>query len=127
MARILVIDDEDAVRVAIRHALELEGHIIAEAANGEEALAMVADVRPDITITDILMPDMDGIETMLELRKRDPNIVVLAISGGGQIGNAEFLEVARLLGANSVLEKPFEISELRGAVDALQSERSGKA
>lgn len=109
---ILVIDDEQLIRLQIRSALELEGFTVREAANGNEGLARIAEAVPDVVITDILMPDMEGIETILELRRQHPAIRIIAISGGGRTGNKDFLRTAHHLGADRTLAKPFGLAEL---------------
>ena len=109
---ILVIDDEQLIRLQIRSALELEGYVVHEAANGNEGLARIAEAAPDVVITDILMPDKEGIETILELRRSHPKIRIIAISGGGRTGNKDFLRTAKHLGADRTLAKPFGLAEL---------------
>ncbi len=109
---ILVIDDEQLIRLQVRTALELEGFIVHEAANGNEGLTRIALSVPDVVITDILMPDKEGIETILELRRRYPSIRIIAISGGGRTGNKDFLRTAKYLGADRTLAKPFALAEL---------------
>ncbi len=109
---ILVIDDEQLIRLQVRTALELEGFIVHEAANGNEGLTRIALSVPDVVITDILMPDKEGIETILELRRRYPSIRIIAISGGGRTGNKDFLRTAQHLGADRTLAKPFALAEL---------------
>ncbi len=113
---ILVIDDEQLIRLQIRSALELEGYAVHEAANGSEGLDRIAATRPDVVITDILMPDKEGIETILELRRLYPALKIIAISGGGRTGNKDFLNTAKHLGADRILAKPFGLADLLGLV-----------
>ena len=125
---ILVIDDEQLIRLQIRSALELEGYVVHEAANGNEGLARIAEAAPDVVITDILMPDKEGIETILELRRTHPKIRIIAISGGGRTGNKDFLRTAKHLGADRTLAKPFGLAELLRLVrDVLAEANGGKS
>ena len=124
---ILIIDDEQLIRLQIRSALELEGFTVREAANGNEGLARIAEATPDVVITDILMPDKEGIETILELRRTHPKIRIIAISGGGRTGNKDFLRTAKHLGADRTLAKPFGLAELLRLVhEVLADANSGK-
>lgn len=122
---ILVIDDEQLIRLQIRSALELEGFTVQEAANGIEGLARIAEATPDVVITDILMPDKEGIETILELRRTYPKIRIIAISGGGRTGNKDFLRTAKHLGADRTLAKPFGLAELLRLVREVLAEANG--
>ena len=119
MANILVIDDERGLREIARQALERAGHTVAEAADGRMAMDMLGRVVPDLIITDILMPEQEGLQTIREIRKRWTSVPVLAVSGGGRTARLDFLEMARELGANATLAKPFRVRELLAAVDQL--------
>jgi DNA-binding response OmpR family regulator len=122
---ILVIDDEQLIRLQIRNALEFEGFTVHEAANGNEGLACIAQSTPDVVITDILMPDKEGIETILELRRTHPKIRIIAISGGGRTGNKDFLRTAKHLGADRTLAKPFGLAELLRLVREVLDDANG--
>ena len=117
MARILVIDDEGLVRLTVRQALEKGGHKVEEAVDGEEGMKKFLETEPDVVITDILMPNKEGIETILDLRRIRPDVVIIAMSGGGRMKQTSFLDVAKSLGANAVLHKPFELEQLKRTVD----------
>ena len=120
MANILVIDDEAPMRRFVAMSLEKQGHAVSEAADGAEALRILAERRIDLVITDLLMPETDGIETILELRRLYPAIKIIAISGGGDYQSGKgFLRAAESLGADRTLTKPFEFRELLPAVEAL--------
>lgn len=124
---ILVIDDEQLIRLQIRNALELEGFVVQEAANGQEGLARIATTQPDVVITDILMPEKEGIETIMELRRLYPSIRIIAISGGGRTGNKDFLRTATHLGADRTLAKPFGLADLLTLVrDVLREDGASK-
>lgn len=116
MATILVIDDNDAMRRLILRVLRPRGHTLLEAENGNQGLTLLADHRPDLVITDILMPDKEGIETIREALQRAPGIKIIAISGGGT-QNLMYLDAARSFGAQATLAKPFRPEELLTTVD----------
>lgn len=120
MATILVIDDDAGMRRTLVRMLSHE-HRTVEAKNGLEGLAQFNAHSPDLVITDIVMPIKEGIETILELRRRAPQIPILAISGGGDIRRADYLGMAGKLGADATLSKPVMAAELREAVNRLLS------
>ena len=115
MARILVIDDDYEVRVSLRKMLEMAGHRVIEASNGEEGVRLYSQNPTDLIITDILMPEKDGVEALLELRTDFPDIKVIVISGEGK----ELLATASEFGALRVFEKPFRVQEILSAVKEL--------
>jgi CheY-like chemotaxis protein len=117
VARILVIDDEEPARRMLREALELAGHEVVEARDGQEGLQRYRAAPTDLVITDILMPGKEGLETIMEFRRRVPGIKIIAFSGGGQMGNLSFLEVAKRLGAQRTFQKPFN---LRAVLDTVR-------
>jgi DNA-binding response OmpR family regulator len=119
MARILVIDDEESVRTLLRMVLEQVGHTVIEARGGTEGLALFSQARVDLVITDLVMPDTDGLEVLRELGRMDPSLKILAISGGDVDRGAVYLNTARLMGAATVLAKPFGAAQLRAAVNEL--------
>lgn len=124
MARILLIDDDAEVRTTLRAMLEHAGHTVVEAQDGVDGLRAMRTTAPDLIITDILMPEKEGIETIQEIRAECPDIKIIAISGGGVTGRHMFLDVAQKLGADSVLEKPVMLRTLVRSVEALLSGRS---
>lgn len=117
--RILVVDDERMVRLALRSILEPEGYHVLEAADGEIALRLYRKEEIDVVIIDVLMPERDGLETILQMRHLSPDAKIIAVSGGGQYGLLELLDVAKGLGARIALSKPFEKQELLAAVQEL--------
>lgn len=122
--RILVIDDEELVRLTIRSSLEPHGHEVIEAENGVVGLRLFAESDPDLVICDIIMPDKEGIETIAELRRDNPDLPILAISGGGRINKLSYLEIAGQLGANAILPKPFRPKAIIEKVEALGRSRA---
>ena len=119
MGRIMVVEDDKAVRELLREILKRAGHEVIAAGNGKEAIALYQDTPADLIITNILMPEKEGLETIQEMRRDDPDIKIIAISGGGQIGPADYLEIARRFGAMRTFSKPFDRKELLAAVDEL--------
>ena len=116
MARILIIDDEELVRLTLRDMLEQAGHDVVEAVNGEEGINLHRQNPADLIITDIIMPEKEGIETIMELRGDNSEVKIIAISGGGRMGDIDYLKFARHLGVQHVLAKPFGMNELQEAV-----------
>ncbi|HSZ73342.1 MAG TPA: response regulator [Rhizomicrobium sp.] len=118
-ALICVIDDDDAVRQTICRILTGAGHAVVEARDGRMGLKVIEHAHPTMIITDIVMPNREGIETIMEVKQRFPNIPILAISGGGRMEPNGFLDLAGKLGADDCLAKPFRPPELLRKVDAL--------
>ncbi|HXS40860.1 MAG TPA: response regulator [Stellaceae bacterium] len=104
MAKILVVDDQASVRLRVRSLLEAAGHHITEAANGYDALKAM-EMPHDLVITDVLMPEMDGLEIVAHLRRKGSSSLVLVISGGWKDESIDVLDVAKKLGANRILSK----------------------
>ncbi len=122
MAKILLIDDSRAIRSIIRQILTIHDHEVMEATNGREGIEIFEQDPADMVITDINMPEKCGIETIVELRRSNPGLPIIAISGGGRTGNMEFLAHAKKFGAQRVLKKPVESEALMGAVNELLPE-----
>jgi CheY-like chemotaxis protein len=117
MARILLMEDERGLRLAIRKQLEVAGHTVIEAENGAQGVTAFREQGADLVLTDILMPDKEGIQAIIEIKQERPDTIVVAMSGGGRRRNMQYLEFARTLGVRHVLEKPFRRSELMSAID----------
>jgi YesN/AraC family two-component response regulator len=109
MAKILLIEDEPGVRETLAAAVESKGHTAVVATNGREGLEKYGQDAFDLVITDIIMPEKEGIETIKELRKLNPNVKIVAISGGGRTGNMDFLKIAKSLGAMQTITKPIRL------------------
>ena len=122
MARILIIDDEKLARVTVRKILERAGYQIVEASTGLEGINQFRAGNIDLVVTDIIMPDMEGIETILELRRIEPDVRIIAVSGGGRTRNLDFLKMAADRGARRVLAKPFSQNDLLEAVRGVLDE-----
>jgi len=120
MTTILLVDDEDLLREGIREILELSDYQVIEARDGEEALQKFAVNNVDLVISDIIMPNMDGVEFVSRLRDSFPAIPILTISGGSRVVSARFgLDSALLSGANDSLTKPFNAKQLLEKVQKL--------
>jgi CheY-like chemotaxis protein len=120
--QVLVIDDDVAVRQTIALLLEDVGIEVVQAADGKEGLRAFQRSRPDLIVTDIIMPEKEGIQTIIDIRKSDRYLPIIAISGGGRVGNTDFLEIASRLGATTTLPKPFDPEVLVGLVHRLVEE-----
>jgi two-component system response regulator (stage 0 sporulation protein F) len=114
MARILVIDDQEPIRSLLRAVLEGEGHQVLEASNGRLGLELYRERSVDLVITDIVMPEMDGLEMIMELTRSFLNVKVIAMSGG--LESVGTLNVAKLLGARQTFQKPLDMEQLLRAV-----------
>ena len=119
VARVLVIEDDPEVRTYLVAVLSRSGHTVKQAANGKEGVQLFDSDPCDVVITDIIMPEKDGIETILDLRRTHPGLKVIAISGGGRSTPDNYLQSAKLLGADRAIRKPFTNEEILTAVDEL--------
>jgi CheY-like chemotaxis protein len=117
MAHIMVVEDDVQFRQMLLDMLQQDGHHLASAGDGAQALKLLSTARTDLIITDILMPGMDGVELIMALSKQDDATPMIAISGGRRSITAEFnLDSAALLGVKATLAKPFSRADLRAAI-----------
>lgn len=121
MANILVVDDNIAFLEIQTEYLRRAGHEVTPATNGIEAMNRVDSQRFDLVITDLIMPDKEGVQVIMELRKKHPGIRIIAMSGGGRVNAEDYLAIARRLGATKTLSKPFTGEELLGAVSEVMA------
>ena len=119
MARILIIDDDVQILDMLRQTLELKGYEVVDATNGKEGIRLYRENPADLIITDIIMPEKEGIETIIELKRDFPDVQIIAISGGGRISPEGYLNIARKLGARYTFSKPVEQEKLLSAVREL--------
>lgn len=118
MAKILVVDDEPSIIHFVTEVLQMHGHEVLTAVNGNDA-AKYWDKGLKLVVTDLVMPEKNGINMIQEMRRQSPQTKVIAMSGGtGFSGEIDLLEVAKLLGVDAILHKPFSPKELTDAVDA---------
>jgi CheY-like chemotaxis protein len=125
MARVLVIDDDPEIREVLGQALTSVGHSVFLAADGREGVNQCCATPVDVVITDLFMPNRDGLETIVELRREFPRIAIIAMSGATAATTT--LSIARRLGAVAVLEKPFPPDQLLAAVQNVLHPESGPA
>ncbi len=118
MCNILVVEDDVSVRDMVVRFLERAGYKVTTASNGREAMDAVEDMPPDVVVTDVFMPEKDGVELILELARLPTRPRVVAMSGGGILGTTSMLDVVGKLGAVTTLPKPFGKDELLVAVEA---------
>jgi len=119
MALILIIDDNNQFRAMLREMLERTGYEVVEASDGKEGIKLYRENPTDLIITDLIMPEKEGIETIMELRRDFPDVKIIAISGGGRLDPGQYLIMAKSLGARYTFAKPVEREELLQAVEEL--------
>jgi len=119
MAMILLVEDDPIVRETVRQVLASEGHDVICANDGRRGVDLFRKTRVDLVVTDIIMPEKEGIQTIQEIRAMRPRARIIAMSGGGRVGSTDFLSVAKKLGADDTLAKPFDPEELIEKVDRL--------
>ena len=124
MPRILLVDDEPSIRAALTRALERDGHQVLAASDGRQALEIATRESPELVVTDIRMPVMDGLELLRHLGQLEPPIPVVIMSA---YASPEATAEAKRLGAYAVLAKPFKLPELRAAVQRALGERNAPA
>ncbi len=115
--KILLIEDDELIRLTCKNILNKASFDIIQADNGKTGLDLYRQERPDVVITDILMPDKEGLETILDIRKVNPNAKIIAMSGGGSTQNMSFLKIAEKVGATCILPKPFKPDSLLSVID----------
>lgn len=119
MRKVLIIDDEPYILLMLKKMLEKAGYEVDLASNGEQGMELFEKNSADLVITDIIMPDKEGLEIILEMKKKRPDLKIIAISGGGRISPESYLECATHFGASRVFQKPFKQKELVSAVNEL--------
>ncbi len=125
MAQILIVDDDPSLLSSLRGTLEDAGPDVTEESDGARALRRFAGRPSDLVITDIYMPDMDGIQFLMRVRECFPEAKIIGMSGGGYLPGESVLEAARALGADGVLEKPFDADEVDRLVGSVLTEEVG--
>lgn len=117
MAHILIIDDDLSIQTLFKRFFEKKGYLVDVSNDGHDGLRKVAEKAPDLVITDIMMPDKDGLEVVLSMRKECPDLPVFAISGGMRMAPMDFLPLVKKFGARRVFYKPVELEDLLTAVE----------
>ena len=119
MAEILIIEDDAEIRELLKTLLLRSGHTVREAQDGQEGIHSFRTTPADLIITDLIMPRKEGLETIIDLRQEFPDLLIIAISGGGRDAQENYLNTAKLCGASRIFHKPFENDALMAAVDEL--------
>jgi DNA-binding response OmpR family regulator len=109
---VLVVEDDAMMREGVAMLLRRRGFRVVVACDGRAGLSAAKHARPDIALTDIIMPELDGIGFIMALRRAHPAIKIIAMSGGGRMGNSDYLSIAAKLGADATLAKPFSGDDL---------------
>ncbi|MEI6127142.1 MAG: response regulator [Pseudomonadota bacterium] len=122
MATILVLDDDDMILETLSIILKDAGHDILTGSNGNEGLKRCRERKVDLVITDIVMPDKEGLETIQDIKKLYPEIKIIAMSGGGNIATSNYLQIAKAFGAQQTLEKPFKKKDIVSTVQEVLRE-----
>ncbi|HSZ75744.1 MAG TPA: response regulator [Rhizomicrobium sp.] len=115
---ILIVDDDPLIRETFRYPLEQKGYRVLVADDGDEAMATIASSNVDVVLLDILMPNKEGLETLLEIKRRFPGAVVHVMSGGGSRNKTDFLTIAVKFGADGVIRKPFTARDLLRLIES---------
>ncbi len=119
MACILIVEDDKDLREMLKTSLQRRKYTILEASNGKEALIKFKSSITDLLITDLIMPDEDGLKVIIDIKSIKPSIKIIAISGGGKAGPGNYLNLAKALGADEIFPKPFSLSDLLKKIDEL--------
>ncbi len=127
MARILIIDDDETIRVVLVRTLANAGHSVEQAGDGKAGLRALERESFDLVVTDIVMPETEGLELMMRVRERRPESKIIVMSGGGRLRDPGYLKTARLMGADEVLAKPFGGAEFLVVVESVLARDRGDA
>jgi CheY-like chemotaxis protein len=119
MASILLIEDDEDIRPLITTMLVRSGHTVRQAGNGLEGMRLYREAPSDLVLTDVVMPEQEGLATIIELRRLNPAVRIIAMSGGFAYDPKLYLHMAERFGADRVLRKPFQFSELQEVVNSL--------
>lgn len=119
MKHILVVDDDELFRAMLCETLRTSGYGVLEAENGKAAMKVVARAKPDLVVTDLIMPEQEGIETIREIKRIFPEMKIIAVSGGMRGGDMDFLPIAEYMGASRVFKKPIDRKAFLSAVSEL--------
>lgn len=119
MPGVLIVEDDGDLREMLKISLSRKRFTVLEAENGKDAIAHFKPTVTDLVITDLIMPEEDGLKVIMKLREIKPSIKVIAISGGGKAGPGSYLNLAKVLGADVVYSKPFSVNEMINKIDEL--------
>jgi CheY-like chemotaxis protein len=119
MAGVLIVEDDKELREMLKVSLLRRNFTVLEAENGKDAIAHFKPLITDLVVTDLIMPEEDGLKVVIKLRELKPSIKIIAISGGGKVGPGSYLNLAKALGADAIYSKPFSINELIVKIEQL--------
>ncbi len=119
MPGVLIIEDDNELREMLKAALSRIDIEVQEASNGREALKQFKPNVTDLVVTDVIMPEEDGLKVIMKMKELKPGIKIIAISGGGKAGPGSYLQMAKTLGADRVFSKPFSVSDLISEISSL--------
>ena len=119
MAGILIVEDDKDLREMLKTSLLKKKYTVLEASNGKDALSHFKPAITDLVITDLIMPDEDGLKVIMKIKEIKPSTKIIAISGGGKAGPGNYLNLAIALGADEIFSKPFSIIDLLKKIDEL--------
>jgi len=126
MAGVLIVEDEEELRGMIKTSLIRHKFTVIEAVNGKDAIARFKPSLTDLVVTDLIMPEEDGLKVILKLREIKPSVKIIAISGGGKAGPGSYLKLAKALGADAIFSKPFSLQELIAKIEELLDSEQDK-
>ena len=119
MPGILIVEDDKELREMLKLSLLRSNFTVLEAENGKDAIVHFKPLLTDLVVTDLIMPEEDGLKVVIKLSELKPSIKIIAISGGGKVGPASYLNLAKALGADAIYTKPFSINDLIAKIDEL--------
>jgi DNA-binding response OmpR family regulator len=123
VSKVLIVDDDEGIVIMLERLLKSAGYDVQAATNGKEAALVYAQYHPDLVVTDLIMPDGEGLQLIMSLRRQDKEVKIIAMTGGGRGGTGNYLFMARELGADYTIEKPFLAEKLLSIVRlAIESE-----
>ena len=119
MPGVLVVEDDKELREMLKLSLLRRNFTVLEAENGKAAITHFKPLITDLVVTDLIMPEEDGLKVVIKLRELKPSIKIIAISGGGKVGPGSYLNLAKALGADAIYSKPFSINDLIAKIEQL--------
>jgi DNA-binding response OmpR family regulator len=119
MPGVLIVEDDKELREMLKLSLLRRNFTVLEAENGKAAITHFKPLITDLVVTDLIMPEEDGLKVVIKLRELKPSIKIIAISGGGKVGPGSYLNLAKALGADAIYSKPFSINELIAKIEQL--------
>jgi CheY-like chemotaxis protein len=119
MPGVLIVEDDKELREMLKLSLLRRGITVLEAENGKDAIVHFKPLLTDLVVTDLIMPEEDGLKVVIKLKELKPSIKIIAISGGGKVGPGSYLNLAKALGADAIYSKPFSVNDLISKIEQL--------